>query len=182
MILVDTPTWPWRGKLWGHLISDSSLGELHAFAQGMGKRRIGFQGDHYDIDAEEHALALQHGALCVDSREIVRRLRDCGLRERSKKEPWSIGYQSEGIHPFAKVNEIVAEVVTRSDHRHSAEEALASARSLSDPLSVLVVERSEETAIVLEFKDPPLFDPRSVDYLIHSVKSAITSVELIFES
>tara|TARA_B100001142_G_scaffold131310_1_gene132898 strand:+ start:638 stop:952 length:315 start_codon:yes stop_codon:yes gene_type:complete len=104
------------------------------------------------------------------------------LRERSKKEPWSIGYQSEGIHPFAKVNEIVAEVVTRSDHRHSAEEALASARSLSDPLSVLVVERSEETAIVLEFKDPPLFDARTVDYLIHSVKSAITSVELIFES
>ena len=76
----------------------------------------------------------------------------------------------------------MAEVVTRSDHRHLAQGALASARSLSDPLSVLVVERSEETAIVLEFKDPPLFDPRSVDYLIHSVKSAITSVELIFES
>ena len=77
------------------------------------------------------------------------------MRERSKKEPWSIGYQSEGIHPFAKVNEIVAEVVTRSDHRLSAEEALASLRYLIP--SVLVVEQSEETAIVLEFKDPPLF-------------------------
>ena len=76
MILTDTPGWPWRGKLWGHLVSDSSLEELHEFAQRIGKRRIGFQGDHYDIDAEEHALAVREGAQCVDSRELVRRLRD----------------------------------------------------------------------------------------------------------
>ena len=182
MILTDTPGWPWRGKLWGHLVSDSSLEELHEFAQRIGKRRIGFQGDHYDIDAEEHALAVREGAQCVDSRELVRRLRDSGLRKRSKKETWSIAYQSENVHPYVKVNEIAAGVITRRDHRDSAQRALASARSSSDPISVLIVERSKETAIVLEVLDPPLFDPRTVDYLIHTMKGDVTTVELIFDS
>ena len=63
MIFVDTPSWPWRGSLWGHMVSDASLAELHNFAQGIGKRRIGFQGDHYDINVDEHALAVQAGNL-----------------------------------------------------------------------------------------------------------------------
>ena len=49
-------------------------------------------------------------------------------------------------------------------------------------LSVLIVERSKETAIVLEVLDPPLFDPRTVDYLIHTMKGDVTTVELIFDS
>ena len=182
MILIDTPSWPWRGKLWGHLISDSSLSELHEFAQRIGKRRIGFQGDHYDIDTEEHVLAMQEGARCVDSRELVRRLRDCGLRQRSKKEPWSITYQSEGVQPFDQINAIATEAIAVRDHRTFVHKALASADSLSDPLSVLVVERAQETAMVLEFLDPPQFDPTTVDCLIHSVKAGVTTVELIFDS
>ena len=80
------------------------------------------------------------------------------------------------------MNEIAAGVITRSDHRDSAQRALASARSSSDPLSVLIVERSKETAIVLEVLDPPFFDPRSADYLIHTMKNDVTTVELIFDS
>lgn len=29
-ILVDNAIWPWRGRVWAHLISDESLTELQA--------------------------------------------------------------------------------------------------------------------------------------------------------
>ena len=31
-VYADTPRWPRHGMLWGHLISDTSLEELHAAA------------------------------------------------------------------------------------------------------------------------------------------------------
>jgi len=31
-ILVDDCIWPWRDRLWCHMVSDTSLEELHAFA------------------------------------------------------------------------------------------------------------------------------------------------------
>jgi hypothetical protein len=83
-ILVDPAVWPWRGRRWAHLVSDNSFDELHLFAQRLGIPRRAFQGDHYDIPADlrEHALAL--GAIAVDSRELVRRLRSSGLRRRHR--------------------------------------------------------------------------------------------------
>ena len=182
MILVDTPNWPWRGRLWGHLVSDTSLSELHEFAQRIGKRRIGFQGDHYDIDAEEHLLAINEGAKCVDSRELVRRLRESGLRRRSKQDPWLITYQSEGNHPFEEIRDIATANITTAAHRDLVHEVLASTDSFPDAISVLVVERPKETAMVLEFLDPPLFRSGATDSLTRSVRSGITTVELIFDS
>jgi hypothetical protein len=65
-------------------VSDDSYDELHLFAQRLGIPRPAFQGDHYDVPAElrEHALVL--GATAVDSRELVRRLRESGLRRRQR--------------------------------------------------------------------------------------------------
>ena len=48
-ILVDPAIWPWRGREWAHLVSDSSYAELHAFAALLGIPREAFQGDHYDV-------------------------------------------------------------------------------------------------------------------------------------
>lgn len=79
-VLVDDATWPWRGRLWAHLASDESLEELHTFAETMGLRRAWFQGDHYDVPAEARERAVALGAVEVDSRELVRRLRAAGLR------------------------------------------------------------------------------------------------------
>lgn len=81
-ILVDDAIWPWRGERWAHLVSDSSLDELHRFATGIGKRRVSFQGDHYDVDRAERDAALAAGAVAVDCREVVRALRRAGLRRR----------------------------------------------------------------------------------------------------
>jgi hypothetical protein len=37
-ILIDDPRWPAHGRLWAHLVSDSDLDELHAFAAANGIR------------------------------------------------------------------------------------------------------------------------------------------------
>ena len=79
-VLIDEPRWWSRGRRWCHLVSDSSLDELHAFAAGLGVPRRGFQGDHYDIPEELRPDALAFGAVEVESRELVRRLRAAGLR------------------------------------------------------------------------------------------------------
>ena len=86
-VLVDEARWPWRGRRWAHLVSDSSYDELHELAQSIGLRRIGFQGDHYDVDETDRDRALAAGAVATNSRELVRRLRAAGLRQRSGSEP-----------------------------------------------------------------------------------------------
>ncbi|GIJ07486.1 DUF4031 domain-containing protein [Micromonospora andamanensis] len=80
MIYVDRPSWPGRGRLWSHLISDVSLAELHAFAEMLGAPRRGFDRDHYDIPADRFAMAVWLGAQVVPSRDIVRLLRAANLR------------------------------------------------------------------------------------------------------
>jgi hypothetical protein len=81
VIMVDEAVWPWRGRRWAHLASDTSLEELHTFATQLGLRRAWFQGDHYDVPADVRVRALELGAVPTDSREIVRRLRAAGLRK-----------------------------------------------------------------------------------------------------
>ena len=85
-LLIDTPVWPWRGRLWSHLISDVSYEELHAFVQGeLGIPRRAFQGDHYDIPEELHDVAVAAGALPVGGRELLSRLLAAGLRLRKPR-------------------------------------------------------------------------------------------------
>ena len=79
-ILVDDPLWHWRGRRWCHLVSDTDLDELHAFAASVGIPRRGFQGDHYDIPEEFRPDVVAAGATEVGSRELLRRLRGAGLR------------------------------------------------------------------------------------------------------
>jgi len=82
-ILVDPAVWAWRGRRWAHLASDRSYEELHHFAGRLGIPRRAFQGDHYDVPAELWDQALALGAEAVDSRQLVRRLRQAGLRRRA---------------------------------------------------------------------------------------------------
>ena len=79
-ILIDEPRWWWRGRKWCHLVSDVSYDELHEFAARAEIPRRGFQGDHYDVPEEYRPGLVQLGALEVESRELVRRLRAGGLR------------------------------------------------------------------------------------------------------
>ena len=83
-ILIDDPRWPAHGRLWAHLVTDSSLDELHAFAQRNGIPRRAFDVDHYDVPAEAHARLVAAGAEHVDGHELVRRLIASGLRVRAR--------------------------------------------------------------------------------------------------
>lgn len=79
-ILVDGAHWEWRGMAFCHMISDTSLDELHAFAQWVGVPSRAFGGDHYDIPEHVRAIAIEEGAVEVSSREVVIALREIGLR------------------------------------------------------------------------------------------------------
>lgn len=83
-VLIDPPMVPWRGRLWSHLVSDSSYEELHAFAAALGVPERGFDRDHYDIPEEYYAAAVEAGAEPVSSKELVRRLIASGLRQRKR--------------------------------------------------------------------------------------------------
>lgn len=80
-ILVDDAIWPWRGRLWAHLVSDTSIDELHVFAERLGIPQRAFQGDHYDVTDELRDCAIAEGARAVTSRDVVRALRAAGLRK-----------------------------------------------------------------------------------------------------
>lgn len=84
-ILIDDPRWPAHGRMWAHLVSDTDLGELHAFAQRNAIPRRGFDRDHYDVPEEAHARLVAAGAVPVDGHELVRRLVASGLRVTARQ-------------------------------------------------------------------------------------------------
>ena len=83
-VYIDPPTWPGHGRLWSHLVSDTSYAELHEFAAQLGIPRRAFERDHYDVVAERYAGAVAAGAQPLSTREIVARLRASGLRRRKR--------------------------------------------------------------------------------------------------
>jgi hypothetical protein len=82
MILLDDLRWVQprlrrkrRGKeRWAHMVSDTSLEELHDMAEQIGLQPEWFQGDHYDVRPRQHARALARGAIEVGRRELVTRM------------------------------------------------------------------------------------------------------------
>ncbi|NBE99623.1 DUF4031 domain-containing protein [Nonomuraea sp. KC401] len=85
-VLIDPPNWPGpRGLMWSHLVSDSSLSELHDFALRLGVPERAFDRDHYDVPETVHARAVSLGAQAVGSRELLQRLVAAGLRRRKRR-------------------------------------------------------------------------------------------------
>ncbi len=80
MILIDPPTWPGWGRHWSHLISDSSIEELHEFAGRIRLPRRLFDEDHYDLPVERYEEAVAAGATEVSAHVLIRRLIASGLR------------------------------------------------------------------------------------------------------
>ena len=79
-VLIDQPIWPAHNTLWGHLVSDESLDELHQFAAHAGVPSRGFDRDHYDYPAHKRDELIALGARPVGVRELVERLQASGLR------------------------------------------------------------------------------------------------------
>jgi len=85
-VLIDQPIWPAHDTLWGHLVSDQSLEELHAFAAAAGIPKRGFDRDHYDFPAHRYDALVAQGAVPVGVREMVTRLRNSGLRVTQREK------------------------------------------------------------------------------------------------
>lgn len=79
-VLIDQPIWPAHNTTWAHIVSDTSLDELHEFAERAGIPRRGFDLDHYDVPAYRWQDLVDLGAEPVGVREFVERLQASGLR------------------------------------------------------------------------------------------------------
>lgn len=84
MILIDEPRWANHGRLWGHLVSDSHLDELHEFAARAGLPPRAFDHDHYDYPDIKRDELIALGATLVTGHELTRRLIASGLRVRAR--------------------------------------------------------------------------------------------------
>ena len=81
-VLIDPPYWPAHGTRYSHLVSDSSVAELHAFADRNGLPARAFDRDHYDVPLTRYDDLISAGAEQVSSRELLARLLAAGLRVR----------------------------------------------------------------------------------------------------
>ena len=77
-VYVDSPIHRYGRMVMCHMIADT-FQELHEMADRIGVARKYFQGDasfpHYDICKAKRALAVKAGALEVDRRQLVHRIR-----------------------------------------------------------------------------------------------------------
>jgi len=84
-IWIDPPRWPAHGRLWSHLVSDTSYDELRAFAARADLPARGFEGDHFDVPQERYGALVAAGACPTEGKELARVLRDSGLRFQKGK-------------------------------------------------------------------------------------------------
>lgn len=77
-VYVDHGLNPFGRMKMCHMLADS-LDELHAMADAIGMKRAWFQNTpghpHYDLSMSKRKLAIQHGAIEIDNRQLVEFLR-----------------------------------------------------------------------------------------------------------
>ncbi len=178
-ILVDAAIWPWRDRRWAHLVSDESYDELHEFAVSIGKRRVGFQGDHYDVETAERDAAIAAGAEAVDSRVLVRRIKAAQLRltPGNKPEPW------QWVTKRHQVDRLVDLDVALSGFRSQASESAPAANLLgalrdAGRLDVSVLQRSQELAVVCGVHVSSARQHTDTDQLRRDVAALVSGYEL----
>lgn len=84
-ILIDPPRAEAHGRRWSHLVSDTSLEELHRFARTIDIPERGFEGDHYDVPEEWYAAVVAAGARPIPARDLLRALQASGLRMQKRR-------------------------------------------------------------------------------------------------
>lgn len=89
-VYLDPPLWPAHGTHFSHLVSDSSLEELHSFARAAGIPERAFDGDHYDVAESRYDALVAAGAVPVEGRVLVRKLIASGLRIPARRRSGSL--------------------------------------------------------------------------------------------
>ncbi|GAA3292574.1 DUF4031 domain-containing protein [Arthrobacter citreus] len=94
VIYIDPPLWPAHNTVFSHLVSDTSLAELHDFAADAGIAFRAFDLDHYDVPASRYRGLVERGAVEVDGGTLVRLLIRSGLRIKARERSASL------VHPL----------------------------------------------------------------------------------
>ncbi len=94
MIYIDPPRWPAHGTVFSHLVSDTSVAELHGFAAAAGISARAFDLDHYDVPVRRYSELVARGAVEVDGGTLVRVLIRSGLRIKARERNSSL------VHPL----------------------------------------------------------------------------------
>ena len=89
-IFIAPPLWPAHGTFFSHLISDTSLKELHDFAAAHEISPRAFDADHYDVPQHRYATLVNAGAQEVTGTQLTRILIRSGLRVPLKERPSKI--------------------------------------------------------------------------------------------
>ncbi|MBX3713628.1 MAG: DUF4031 domain-containing protein [Lysobacter sp.] len=105
-IWIDRPAWPAHGRLWSHLISDTSYAEVHAFAAANGIPRRGFEGDHYDVPEQAYAALVAAGARPTTSAHILELLAGSRLRLRKRRGEKGIARALDIVFPDGSIADI----------------------------------------------------------------------------
>lgn len=79
-LLIDPPLWPAHGTLFSHLVSDTSVDELQAFARAAGLPERAFDRDHYDVPQREFERLVGLGAIPTTAGGLTRALIAGGVR------------------------------------------------------------------------------------------------------
>ncbi|SOC56029.1 DUF4031 domain-containing protein [Ornithinimicrobium cerasi] len=145
-VLVDPPMWPAHGRLWSHVVSDTSLEELHAFARRVGLPERSFEGDHYDAPQERYAELLAGGAVPVGATQLARILRDSGLRFPKRRGERPLARVQNGLRAVTPVPHVL-DVVASPHERRTAGAAVVLVRvagTRHDPLMAMVRNATRE--------------------------------------
>ncbi|MGA4670815.1 DUF4031 domain-containing protein [Propionibacteriaceae bacterium Y1923] len=125
MILIDPAVWPAHGTVFSHLVSDTSLAELHEFARAAEIPERAFDHDHYDVPLSRYDDLVARGAVPVSAKELLQRLVASGLRmrttERTPKRVVALQRLAESWQELLPGHDAIgAELVERwtESHRH----------------------------------------------------------------
>lgn len=87
-VYIDSANNKFRGMIMSHMIADT-LDELHVMAKKIGMKKEWFQEDasfpHYDVSISRKKDALKLGAIEIERREIVRKMRELRKTDEYKK-------------------------------------------------------------------------------------------------
>lgn len=122
-VYIDPARWPAHGTVFSHLVSDSSLDELHEMARRIGVSPRAFDGDHYDVAVAHYDKAVAEGAIEVDGKELARRLVQSGLRipaaRRSERAEYALRSRwDSGIGIGPELRGLRAELLERWGEPH----------------------------------------------------------------
>lgn len=155
-VLIDPPLWPAHGTIFSHLVSDTSLAELHQVAEAAGLPPRAFDRDHYDVPERLYRACVSAGAVAAPTRVLVTALRSSGLRRTKavvRAEAEARGQRLLARWPFPAAGSVAVDLVERWSQRGRYYHDLRHLEHCLDALELLVADPDPVVGAALWFHD-----------------------------